>query len=54
MIINIALIGGGRFCEAVLKMTTLSFLQDQVNSRIVAVADADENAPGVRLAAGWD
>jgi PAS domain S-box-containing protein len=50
MIINIALIGGGSFCEAVLNMTTLSFLQDQVNSRIVAVVDADENAPGVLLA----
>ncbi len=48
--INIALIGGGSYCEAVLKMTTLSFLQDQVNSRIVAVADTDESAPGVRLA----
>jgi two-component system, NtrC family, sensor kinase len=50
MIINIALIGGGSYCEEVLKMTTLAFLQDQVNSRIVAVADDEENAPGVRLA----
>ncbi|BBO82212.1 hypothetical protein DSCO28_27780 [Desulfosarcina ovata subsp. sediminis] len=53
VLINIALIGGGSYCEAVLKMTTLAFLQDQVNSRIVAVADADENAPGVRLARRW-
>ena len=49
-IINIALIGGGSYCEAVLKMTTVDFLQDQVNSRIVAVADQDENAPGVQMA----
>ncbi|GAB6904977.1 conserved hypothetical protein [Desulfosarcina cetonica] len=53
MVINIALIGGGSYCEEVLKMTTLAFLQDQVHSRIVAVADADENAPGARLARRW-
>jgi two-component system, NtrC family, sensor kinase len=50
MVINIALIGGGSYCEAVLNMATLSFLQDEVHSRIVAVADADESAPGVRMA----
>jgi two-component system NtrC family sensor kinase len=48
--INIALIGGGKNCEEVLKMTTVDFLQDQVNSRIVAVAEPDSTALGVALA----
>ncbi|BBO71526.1 hypothetical protein DSCA_54560 [Desulfosarcina alkanivorans] len=49
-VLNIALIGGGEYCGEVLKMTTVAFLQDQVNSRIVAVADPDGSAPGVALA----
>ena len=49
-VINIALIGGGEYCREVLKMTTVEFLQDQVNSRIVAVAEPDATAPGVALA----
>ncbi len=48
--INIALIGGGKYCEEVLKMTKVAFLQDQANSRIVAVADPDGEASGVMLA----
>lgn len=47
---NIALIGGGERCREVLEMTTVDFLQDQVNSRIVAVAESDSTAPGVALA----
>ena len=49
-VVNIALIGGGEYCREVLKMTTVDFLQDQVHSRIVAVADPDSNASGVKLA----
>lgn len=49
-IVNIALIGGGLYCKEVLEMTTVNFLQDQVNSRIVAVADPDDRAPGMVLA----
>lgn len=52
-VINIALIGGGEYCKAVLDMTTVAFLQDQVNSRIVAVAESDRKAPGVILARRW-
>ncbi|MBC2711946.1 MAG: PAS domain-containing protein [Desulfosarcina sp.] len=49
-VVNIALIGGGEKCREILKMTTVDFLQDQVNSRIVAVAESDCTAPGVILA----
>ena len=49
-VINIALIGGGEYCREVLNMTTVDFLQDQVHSRIVAVAEPDADAPGVRMA----
>lgn len=49
-VVNIALIGGGEYCREVLKMTTVDFLQDQVNSRIVAVAEPDANAQAVALA----
>jgi two-component system, NtrC family, sensor kinase len=52
-VINIALIGGGEYCEEVLKMTTVNFLQDRVNSRIIAVAEPDTTAPGVILARLW-
>ena len=34
-------------------MTTVNFLQDRVNSRIVAVAESDPDAPGVFLARRW-
>lgn len=49
-VVNIALIGGGENCREVLEMTTVDFLQDQVNSRIVAVAESDDTAPGWALA----
>ena len=49
-LVNIALIGGGLYCKEVLEMTTVNFLQDQVNSRIVAVADPDPKTPGIELA----
>jgi two-component system NtrC family sensor kinase len=49
-VINIALIGGGLYCKEILEMTTVDFLQDQVHSRIVAVADPDGKAPGMLLA----
>jgi two-component system NtrC family sensor kinase len=52
-VINIALIGGGDYCGEVLKMTTVDFLQDQVNSRIVAVVEPDGTAPGATLATQW-
>jgi PAS domain S-box-containing protein len=49
-IVNIALIGGGPYCKDVLQQTTVDFLQDQVNSKIVAVAEPDDLAPGAALA----
>lgn len=49
-VVNIALIGGGERCREVLEMTTVDFLQDQVHSRIAAVAESDNTAPGVVLA----
>jgi two-component system NtrC family sensor kinase len=41
------------YCGEVLKMTTVDFLQDQVNSRIVAVVEPDGTAPGATLATQW-
>ena len=52
-VVNIALIGGGENCREVLEMTTVNFLQDQVNSKIVAVAEPESTAPGVTLARQW-
>jgi two-component system NtrC family sensor kinase len=49
-VVNIALIGGGEYCRDVLQQTTVDFLQDQVNSTIVAVAEPDDLAPGAALA----
>lgn len=48
--INIALIGGGTLCQEVLEITATDFLQDEVNARIVAVADPDSAQAGVVLA----
>jgi PAS domain S-box-containing protein len=49
-VVNIALIGGGAYCRDVLQQTTVDFLQDHVNSTIVAVAEPDDLAPGASLA----
>ncbi len=49
-VVNIALISGGTYCRDVLQQTTVDFLQDHVNSKIVAVAEPDDLAPGAALA----
>ncbi len=48
-IINIALVGGGRFCKEFLKKSTLDY-RKEIAAKIVAVADPDPQAPGVQLA----
>jgi two-component system, NtrC family, sensor kinase len=48
--INIALISGGDLCQEILEMTDTVFLQDNVQARIVAVAEPDPSLPGVALA----
>jgi PAS domain S-box-containing protein len=52
-VINIALVNGGALCQEVLKLTAAAFLEEQVNARIVAVAEPDPVQPGVRLARQW-
>jgi two-component system, NtrC family, sensor kinase len=47
---NIALIDGGALCHEVLEMTATAFLQNQVDARIVAVADPDSHKAGISLA----
>jgi len=49
-LVNIALIGGGEYCREILQQTTVDFLQDKVHSKIVAVAEPDDLAPGAALA----
>lgn len=49
-VINIALVGGGAFCREVLEKTAQDFPKDQVNSRILVVADPDPDSPCARLA----
>lgn len=47
-VMNIAVIGGGRRCEAFLEM--LEAMVSRLQARIVAVADLNEQAVGMRLA----
>ncbi|MGA8241675.1 MAG: PAS domain-containing protein, partial [Desulfobacterales bacterium] len=49
--INIALIGGGDLCIELLEKTTFDSEKGPVNARILAVADENPQAPGMRLAA---
>jgi len=49
-IINIALAGGGSYCEEVLEKTSQDYKSSDVNARFVAVADPDLQSPGIMLA----
>jgi PAS domain S-box-containing protein len=49
-LINIAVVGGGTYCEDFLEKTTKEYKQNEVNARISAVADPDPNAPGMQAA----
>jgi two-component system NtrC family sensor kinase len=45
--LNVALVGGGVFCEAILGKATQDFQHNKAKARIVAVADADPDSPGI-------
>jgi PAS domain S-box-containing protein len=49
-LINIALVGGSDLCLELLEKMTFDHEVSEINSRILAVADEDSQAPGVRLA----
>ena len=49
-IINIALVGGKYYCREVLESTNLSSSEEDLNARIVAVADPNPKSPGMILA----
>ena len=49
-VINIALVGGENYCEEVLEKTNLGFIDSEVSSRIIAVADSNPDTPGMALA----
>ncbi len=49
-VINIALVGGKTYCREVLEKTNLGFIDSEVSSRIIAVADPDPDTPGMILA----
>ena len=46
-IINIALVGGGKFCEELLEKTSFHGQEEGINASIVAVADPDSKSPGI-------
>ena len=48
--INIAIVGGGRYCKELLEKDSIDYKKGEVNARIVAVADTDTNSPGMRIA----
>jgi len=49
-VINIALVGGETYCKEVLEKTNLGFIDSEVSSRIIAVADPNPDTPGMALA----
>jgi len=49
-IINIALVGGRTYCKEVLEKTNLGFIDSEVSSRIIAVADPNPDTPGMAFA----
>jgi len=49
-LINIALVGGGTYCSEFLEKSDLDYKKGEVNARIVAVADSDQNSPGMVMA----
>ncbi len=48
--INIALVGGGTYCEEFLKKSALDYRSKAVKANIVVVADTDADSPGITLA----
>lgn len=49
-ILNIALIGGGTVCKEFLRKSTFDY-RNEIEAKIIAVADPDPDAPGILLAA---
>ncbi len=49
-ILNIAFVGGGEYCKAILEKSAQDFKKEEVNARIVAVVDQDTKAPGMVVA----
>ncbi len=49
-VINIALVGGRTYCKEVLEKTNLGFIDSEVSSRIIAVADPNPDTPGMAFA----
>ena len=49
-IINIALVGGGDLCKELLEKTTFDLKEEDVFTPIIAVADPDDDIPGMSLA----
>ena len=48
--INIAIVGGGKFCKELLEKTSFHGRQEGINASIVAVADPDSTSPGMMAA----
>ena len=46
-IMNIALVGGGKFCRELLEKTSFHDQQEGINASIVAVVDPDFKSPGI-------
>ncbi|MBW1892241.1 MAG: PAS domain S-box protein [Deltaproteobacteria bacterium] len=49
-IINIAIVGGGKYCKELLEKGTIDYKRGEVNARFVAVADTETNSPGMLVA----
>ena len=49
---NIALVGGGKFCRELLEKTSFHGQEEGINASIVAVADPDFKSPGIVAAKG--
>ena len=49
-IINIAIVGGGKYCKELLEKGTIDYKRGEVNARFVAVADTEMNSPGMLVA----
>ncbi len=49
-IINIAIVGGGKYCKELLEKGTIDYKRGEVNARLVAVADTETNSPGMQVA----
>jgi PAS domain S-box-containing protein len=47
---NIALVGGKTYCREVIEKTNLGFIDSEISSRIIAVADPNPDTPGMVLA----